>query len=93
MSSAGLEISYGVKELALINPDPPGQNGHHFIGSPRRQWPAPVVGFSIVELVEQLDGVQDGRETAKQRMVDVLVVILGQSVVGRGNIGRPCALG
>ena len=51
-----------------------GQNGHDFIGSPGGGGFTPVVGFCVVEFVQQGDRMAYDRGAAKQHMVDKFVL-------------------
>ena len=49
----------------LIDSDSFGEDGHQLIGASGGEGFAPVVGFGVVEFVEQGDGVADGGEAAE----------------------------
>ena len=51
--------------VGLIDSDSFGEDGHQLIGASGGEGFAPVVGFGVVEFVEQGDGVADGGEAAE----------------------------
>ena len=51
--------------VRLIDSDSFGEDGHQLIGASGGEGFAPVVGFGVVEFVEQGDGVADGGEAAE----------------------------
>ena len=54
----------------MFCPHSPGQNGHDFVGSAGGDGLAPVVGFGVVEPVQQANGGLDGAERAEQHVAD-----------------------
>ena len=67
------DIARQSKKLPLRNADAFSENGHQLVRPSGGQGFTPVVGFGVVEVVQQANGVADGSEAAEEDMANGFV--------------------